>query len=335
MLGPRGYRQPVARRGGWRRLGTKRFRYVTASGEEVCDEEQLERIQALVIPPAWREVWISSNPRARVQATGVDAAGRKQYRYHASFRAAQDRAKYEQLLDFAKALPDLRATTTRHLRDAAHDRDWTCALAVGLVNKTWFRVGSDRHTRRSRTYGVTTLTKRHASVDGDEVEFCFRAKNRRLVRRTIRNAALARGVARLLDLPGGGRLFRYERDGELVALTADELNEYLAENMGDGFTAKDFRTWGGTLLAASELARRGASEDERESKRTIAAVMRSVGEELGNTAAVARESYVSPAVIDAYLDGRTLEDYRRATRRPPRLSRDERALVRLLRAAAR
>jgi DNA topoisomerase I len=330
-----GYRQPVARRGGWRRLGAKRFRYVTVSGEEVRDEEQLERIRALAIPPAWREVWISPNPRARIQATGVDAAGRKQYRYHASFRAAQDRAKFEQLLDFASALPDLRATTSRHLRHGEYERDWTCALAVGLVNKAWFRIGSDRHTRRSRTYGVTTLTKRHASVEGDEVQFCFRAKNRRLVRRTIRNATLAGGVARLLDLPGGGRLFRYERDGELVALTGNELNEYLAESMGDGFTAKDFRTWGGTLLAATQLARRGPSEDERESKRAIAAAMRSVGDELGNTAAVARESYVSPAVIDAYLDGRTLEDYHRASRRPARLSQDERALVRLLRAAAR
>ena len=325
----------MARRGGWRRLGTQRFRYATASGEAIRDEDQLERIRALAIPPAWREVWISPNPRARIQATGIDAAGRKQYRYHASFRAAQDRAKFERLLDFAKALPDLRATTSRHLRDGAHQWDWTCALAVGLVNKAWFRVGSDRHTRRSRTYGVTTLTKRHASVEGDVVEFCFRGKNRRLVRRTIRNPTLARGVARLLDLPGGGRLFRYERDGELVALTAAGLNEYLEENMGEGFTAKDFRTWGGTLVAASELARHGPAEDERGAKRTIAAVMRSVGEELGNTAAVARESYVSPAVLDAYLAGRTLDDYRRASCRPTRMSQDERALVRLLRAVAR
>ena len=308
---------------------------MTASGEEIRDEDQLEHIRALAIPPAWREVWISPNPRARIQATGIDAAGRKQYRYHASFRAAQDRAKFEQLLDFAKALPDLRATTSRHLRNGAGGRDWACALAIGLVNKAWFRVGSDRHAQRSRTYGVTTLTKRHASVEGDEVQFCFRAKNRRLVRHTIRNLNLARGVARLLDLPGGGRLFRYERDAELVALTGAELNAYLAENMGDGFTVKDFRTWGGTLLAASELARHGPAEDERTAKRTVATAMRSVGEELGNTAAVARESYVSPAVIDAYLDGRTLEDYHRSSRRPPRLSQDERALVRLLRAAAR
>ena len=328
-----GYALPVARRGGWRRLGTKRFRYVTASDEEIRNEEQLERIRALAIPPAWREVWISPNPSARIQATGIDSAGRKQYRYYASYRADQDRAKLERLLDFAQALPDLRATTSRHLRNGTHERDWTCALAVGLVNKAWFRVGSDRHTRLSRTYGVTTLTKRHASVEGNDVQFCFRAKNRRLVRRTIRNPTLARGVARLLDLPGGGRLFRYARDGELVALTGADLNAYLAENMGDGFTAKDFRTWGGTLLAASELARHGPAEDEPTAKRTIAAAMRAVGEELGNTATVARASYVSPAVIDAYLDGRTLDDYHRASRRPPRLSQDERALVRLLRAA--
>jgi DNA topoisomerase-1 len=324
----------VARRGGWRRRGRKRFRYVDASGAEIRDEEQLERIRALAIPPAWRDVWISPNPRARIQATGIDAAGRKQYRYHASFRAAQERAKFERLLDFAKALPALRTTTSRHLRGEAYERDWTCALAVGLVNKAWFRVGSDRHARSSRTYGVTTLTKRHVAVEGDEVQFCFRTKNRRLVRRTIRNATLAKGVERLLELPAGGRLFRYEHGGELVALTAAELNEYLGEHMGDGFTAKDFRTWGGTLLAASELARRGPSEDEREAKRTVAAAMRVVGDELGNTPAVARDSYVSPVVIEAYLAGRTLDDFRSANGRPPRrnLSVDERALVRLLRA---
>jgi DNA topoisomerase-1 len=310
---------------------------VTASGAEIRDEEQLERIAALVIPPAWRDVWISPNSRARIQATGIDAAGRKQYRYHASFRAAQERAKFERLLDFAMALPTLRKMTSRHLRGELLEREWTCALAVGLVNKAWFRVGSDRHARRARTYGVTTLTKRHVSVDGDVVEFCFRTKNRRPVRRTIRSSGLASGVQQLLELDGGSRLFRYERDGELVALTGDDLNEYLVEHMGDGFTAKDFRTWGGTLLAASELAQRGPAAGERDAKRALASVIRTVGDELGNPPAVARDSYVSPAVIDAYLEGRTLEDYRDANGRPPRrnLTADERALVRLLRAAAR
>ena len=310
---------------------------MNAAGTPVRDDEHLERIRALVIPPAWQDVWISPNPGARIQATGVDAAGRTQYRYHESFRAAQDRAKFERLLDFAKALPALRTTTSRHLRGEPYEHEWVCALAVGLVNKAWFRVGSDRHARRSRTYGITTLTKRHAVVDGDEVQFCFRAKNRKLVRRTIRSPTLARGVANLLELPGGARLFRYEREGELFALTGPQLNEYLGEHMGDGFTVKDFRTWGGTLLAASELARHGPVDGEREAKRALVAAMRAVGVELGNTATVARESYVSPLVVDAFLAGRTLENFRGSNDRGPRrnLTVDERALVSLLRSESR
>jgi DNA topoisomerase-1 len=330
-----GYLRLVAR-GGWRRRGRKRFRYLDAAGAEIRDEEALERIESLAIPPAWRDVWISPSPRARVQATGVDRAGRKQYLYHPSFRAARERAKFEQLLDFAKSLPALRATTARHLRGDDLERDWTCALAVSVVDRAWFRVGSPRHTRRSRTHGVTTLTKRHASVQGDEVQFCFRTKNRRLVRRSVRNRSIARGVSLLLDLPGGGRLFRYEREGDLVALSAATLNDYIAAHMGEAFTAKDFRTWGGTLLAASELARRGPADDERGAKRVIAAAMSAVGEELGNTPAVARSSYVSPLVLDAFLEGRTLDHFRPASGRGSgRLTADERALVRLLRATSR
>jgi DNA topoisomerase-1 len=322
----------VARRGGWRRLGRKRFRYVDAAGREIRDEERLERIAELVIPPAWREVWISPNPRARIQATGLDAAGRKQYRYHASFRAAQERAKFEQLLDFARALPALRSRMAAHMREGPYEHEWACALAVNLINKAWFRVGSDRHARRSRTYGITTLTKRHATVEGDEVTFCFRAKNRKLVRRTVRNKTLAGGVSDLLDLPNGSRLFRFEREGELVQLTAPLLNAYLAEHMGEDFTAKDFRTWGGTLLAAAELARRGPASDENEATSTLAAVMRVVGKELGNTPAIARDSYVSPLVVSAYRSGVTIEDFRTNGARPRRLSSDERALVALLKA---
>jgi DNA topoisomerase-1 len=310
---------------------------VNAAGAAIRDEEHLARIRALAIPPAWQEVWISPNPGARIQATGVDAAGRTQYRYHASYRAAQERAKFERLLDFARALPALRTTTTRHLRGEPYEHEWTCALAVGLVNKGWFRVGSDRYAQRSRTYGVTTLMKRHASVDGDEVQFRFRTKNRAFVRRTIRSAPLARGVADLLELPGGSRLFRYQRDGEVYALSSAQLNDYLGEHMGDGFTAKDFRTWGGTLLAATELARGGPAANESEAKRTLAAVMRAVGKELGNTPAVARSSYVSPVVVDAFLAGRTLADFRGSKNGAPRrnLTLDERALVSLLRAESR
>ena len=322
----------MARRGGWRRLGRRRFRYVDSHGVGIEDEDALERIRSLAIPPAWTDVWISPSPRARLQATGVDRAGRKQYRYHPSFRAAQERAKFERLVAFAAALPSLRASASRHLRLGPYEPDWAFAVAVGLISKTWFRVGSDRHARRSRTYGVTTLTRRHVSIEGDRIAFCFRAKNRKLVRRSLRDPVLARSVESLLELPGGGRLFRYEREGELVNLTSAGLNAYLAEHLGGDFTAKDFRPWGGTLLASLELERRAPPDDEADAKRVLASVMRRVGEELGNTAAVARASYVSPLVVDAYRHGVTLGDFRRErAARPYRLSADERALLRLLR----
>jgi len=257
-------------RGGWRRLGRRRFRYVDSGGRPVRDEEQLERIAALVIPPAWTDVWISPNPRARLQATGFDAAGRKQYRYHEAFRAARERAKYERLLAFAKHLPELRRTTSRHLRLDPFERDWTCAAATGVINKAWFRVGSERHARSSRTYGVTTLRKKHVSVSGDEIAFCFRAKNRKLVRRKIVSRPLARALEALLELPDGSRLFRFERGDQLATLTSPLLNDYLGAHLGDGFTAKDFRTWGGTLLAATELTRHGPPESATSAKRTLA-----------------------------------------------------------------
>lgn len=324
----------MARRGGWRRVGRRRFRYLDHRGREIVDEDALERIRGLAIPPAWREVWISPNARARLQATGVDSAGRTQYRYHPSFRAAQERRKFERLLELASSLPALRAESARHLRGAPLEREWTCAVATGLIGKTWFRVGSDRHARRSRTYGVTTLRKRHVTVQDDVIVFVFRGKNRALVRRSLRSRPLARAMRHLLDLPNGSRVFRYAREGELVALTSDGLNAYLAEHLGNGFTAKDFRTWGGTLRAALELERRGPATSEPEARRALAAAMRAVAAELGNTPAVARDSYVSPAVIDAYRDGVTLAAFRSERRATPRgLNADERALLRLLRAA--
>jgi DNA topoisomerase I len=321
----------MARRG-WRRLGRKRFRYVDVRGNEIGDEEQLERIRSLAIPPAWNDVWISPNARARVQATGIDAAGRKQYLYHPAYRAAQEREKFERLLEFARRLPRLRARTGRHLRGDPYEQEWTSAVAVGLINKSWFRVGSERHARSSRTYGVTTLRKRHVSVSGDAIAFCFRAKNRKLVRRSVTDATLAGCVELLLDLPNGSRLLRFQRDAELAALTSPLLNDYLADNLGESFTAKDFRTWGGTLLAASALEKHGPPAGEAEAKRTLAAVMRHVGDELGNTAAVARDSYVSPLVVGHYLAGRTLADFRSPNGSLPRhLTKAEGALVGLLR----
>ena len=325
----------MARRGGWRRLGRRRFRYVDSRGRPIEDEASLERIRALAIPPAWTDVWISPSPGAGLQATGVDTAGRTQYLYSERRRAARERAKFDRLLHFAQRLPTLRARAEGDLRRGPYEPEWACAIAIGVVNKAWFRVGGDRYARTSRTYGVTTLTKRHVDVEGDEIRFVFRAKNRALVRRTLRSAPLARELEHLVGLEGS-RLFRFERDGELVALTARGLNDYIADRLGNGFTAKDFRTWGGTLTAARELARHGPAEDEHLAKRRLAQVMRKVAGELGNTPAVARASYVSPVVVDEYLAGRTLEDFRGGrTAGPARMSVDERALLRLLRAASR
>jgi DNA topoisomerase-1 len=301
----------MARRGGWSRTGSRgRLRYVDSRGDRITDRDQLERIEALRIPPAWRDVWISPRPGAKLQATGIDAAGRRQYLYHEEFREAQERAKYEKLIRFGERLPELREAMAAHLEHGRLDPDRVSAVAVRLVNLAWFRVGSDRAARHSRTFGVTTLRKRHVSVRGQRLTFCFRGKGRAQIRRTLVDEELADEVRYLLGVNGGSRVFRYRLNGDLRNLTADRLNDYIGVHLGDDFTAKDFRTWGGTLLAAIELAERGPAETESAQKRVIAAVMRSVGEQLGNTPAVCRASYVSPAVVEQYLEGRTLEDFR-------------------------
>jgi DNA topoisomerase-1 len=301
----------MPRKGGWRREGTRgRFRYLDGRGNRITDEDKLERIKSLVIPPAWKDVWISPRVTAKLQATGVDAAGRRQYIYHPVFRARQEQAKYDRLIRFAERLPDLRAAMSEHIERDSLDRERVSAIATRLVNRAWFRVGSERYAKESRTYGITTLRKRHVQVRGRRVAFHFRGKHRAVVRPQLVDAELAEAVNELLELPGGTRLFRYESDGGLCNLTGAKLNEYIRAYLGDEFTAKDFRTWGGTLIAAIVFAEHGPAETDSEAKRVVAAVMRRVGRELGNTPAVARGSYVSPAVVDQYLDGRTIEDFR-------------------------
>ncbi len=327
----------MPRRGGWRRRGRKgAFRYEDAAGGRILDEARLARIEGLVIPPAWTDVWISPSASAALQATGVDAAGRRQYLYHASYRAAQEQAKYDRLVRFGELLPDLRKTAARHVRREPLTPEWTLAHAVTLINRAWFRVGSEQYARTSRTYGVTTLLKRHASVQGRTLRFTFRAKHRTLVRTTLVDPDLAVGVAELLALPGGSRLFRFHDDGAYRNLTGQLLNDYLAEHLGGGFTAKDFRTWGGSLTAAVALAEHGPPSSETEAKRAIAAAMRRVGEQLGNTPAVARASYVSPAVLEQFRAGRTLEHFRPRGERAlsagtGRLDLEEESLLTLLR----
>jgi DNA topoisomerase I len=300
----------MARGMGWRRVGSKkRFRYLDADGREITDEQKLERIRSLAIPPAWKDVWISPSARAKLQATGVDAAGRKQYLYHPDYRARQEQAKYDKLVRFAERLPDLRAAMAAHMDQDGLTYERVCAIAVRLINLGWFRVGTDRYAKTSRTFGITTLRKSHVSVRGSRISFRYRGKHSILIRSAIVDAELAGAMRDLIALPGS-RLFQYEVEGKRCNLDCRKLNEYIAVHLGEEFTAKDFRTWGGTLLAAIDFASQEPPESPAQAKRRVAAVMRRVGEKLGNTPAVARSSYVSPAVIEQYLDGRTIDDFR-------------------------
>jgi DNA topoisomerase I len=328
----------MSRKGGWRREGSRgRFRYYDARGNRITDAEKLARIESLVIPPAWRDVWISPRPTAKLQATGVDKAGRRQYLYHADFRAQQEEAKYEKLVRFAERLPDLRLAMAEHMSHEELDRDRVCAIALRLINRAWFRVGTDRYAKESKTFGITTLMKRHVQVRGTRVAFRFRTKHKVVVRTVLVDAEIAAAMNELLELPGRARLLRYfNGGGDVVPLTGRRLNDYVHDYLGEEFTAKDFRTWGGTLTAAIAFAERGPVETAAEERRAVAAVMRRVGEELGNTPAVARSSYVSPAVVDQYLDGRTIADFRPrhlrvVSARQVGLEPEEQALLSLLR----
>ncbi len=295
---------------GWRRLGSKgRFRYVDADGTRITDEAALERIRALAIPPAWTDVWIAARPRSKIQATGYDAAGRKQYRYHPDFRARREQEKYDKLIRFAERLPHLREAMSQHMELDGLPQEKVAAVAVRLVNLGWFRVGSDRYAKTSRTFGITTLRKSHVAVRGSRIAFSYRGKHGIMVRSAIVDAELAQAVRDLLALPGR-RLFQFEVEDGLCNLDQRRLNAYIAAHLGPEFTAKDFRTWGGTLVAAIALAQTGEPRSPTDAKRKVAAVMRQVAAKLGNTPAVARSSYVSPAVVEQYLEGRTIEDFR-------------------------
>ncbi|HVD49825.1 MAG TPA: hypothetical protein VNB50_07375 [Gaiellaceae bacterium] len=327
----------MARRGGWKRLGSRRrFRYEDSRGRPITDKAALERIDSLRVPPAWKDVWISPRAGAKLQATGVDSAGRRQYLYHPEFRARQEQAKFDRLVLFAERLPALREAMAEHMQQEPLSFEWTAAVAVRLINQGWFRVGDERYAKQFKTFGITTLRKGHVRVRGSRVSFRFRAKHRVLCRTVLVDAELAEAIKELLATPAGSRLFRYRHNGELVNLGARRLNEYIREYLGEEFTAKDFRTWGGTLLAAVALAEREPAETATEQKRAVATVMRAVGERLGNTPAVARASYVSPAVVEQYLDGRTIDDFRpRHLRvvgaRDLNLDPEEQALLSLLR----
>jgi len=316
---------------GIRRLGSvKRVRYVMPNGKRVHAAE-LKRIKALVIPPAWTDVWICTDPHGHLQATGRDARGRKQYRYHTRWREVRDEVKYGRLVAFAQALPRIRRRTEVDLRKNHLPREKVLAAAVQLLEKTLIRVGNEEYARDNGSVGLTTMRDRHAIIKGTTVRFEFRGKSGVEHSVDLQDARLARIVKALRDLPGY-ELFRYvDEDGRRQTIDSADVNDYLREVSGQDFTAKDFRTWAGTVLAAKALAEISSFASPTEAKRNIVKAIESVAKRLGNTKAVCRKCYIHPAILDAYMDGATIETLKanaaRMTRSRGALSSEEAAVV--------
>ncbi|HKH94676.1 MAG TPA: hypothetical protein VKA54_22910 [Gemmatimonadaceae bacterium] len=315
------------------REGSKsRSRYTRSDGRPVRDARTLERIRMLAIPPGWTDVHIAVSPRASVQAWGLDAKSRKQYRYHARAVERGQLRKYYRVRELAKDLPELRRRIRRHAAERVPSRRAAAAAVVQLVSESFFRIGSERYAEENRTFGIATLLKRHVDIVEGHAVFTYVGKRSIRQRQVVANKSLARLVARHLRTPGA-RLFRYQEDGRWRNLTAREVNAYLHDTLGVPFSAKDFRTWGGTLRAATVLAELGPARTETEAKRNVATAMRLVAAELGNTPAICRKSYVHPIVLARYLDeGETirLPDRYRSTAADYAHSPEERALIRFL-----
>jgi len=323
-----------------RRRAGRGFGYRTADGETIRDHAVLGRIRRLAIPPAWTDVWICADPAGHLQATGRDARGRKQYRYHARWRSGRDDAKFERLIDFARVLPRIRKRCDADLARRGLDREKVLAAVVRLLELTLIRVGNDEYARLNRSFGLTTLERRHARVEGTSIRFRFRGKSGQRHEVGIRDRRLAAIVRRCQDLPGQD-LFQYvDDDGATHDVVSDDVNDYLREISGADVTAKDFRTWAGTVLAYRALRALAPGEDERAARHNVVEAVRLTAGRLGNTPAVARNSYVHPAILEAYLDGKirgALLEAAEEQRRPPSAPdrEEEREVVRLLRARLR
>ncbi|MFL5679730.1 MAG: DNA topoisomerase IB [Chloroflexota bacterium] len=282
----------------------KGFTYIDAEGRTVTDAATLDRIRALAIPPAWTDVWICRWPNGHIQATGRDARGRKQHRYHARWREARDESKFGRMVEFGEALPAIRERTDADLAKPGLPREKVLATVVRLLELTLIRVGNDEYARLNRSFGLTTLRDRHVRIDGSRVRFRFRGKSGLQHEVGIADRRLARVVKRCQELPGQ-ELFQYvDDDGTVRDVASDDVNEYLREISGGDFTAKDFRTWAGTVLAYRALRALEPASSATDAKRKVVAAMRETAGRLGNTPAVARQSYVHPAVVEAYMDGK-------------------------------
>jgi DNA topoisomerase-1 len=290
-----------------RRGRGKSFLYLAPDGRRVTDSETLARIRRLAIPPAWTDVWIATRDDAHLQATGRDARGRKQYRYHPDWRAHRDDTKYTRMIAFAEALPRIRHQTSRDLESSGLTRTKVVAAIVQLLEKTLIRVGNEEYARANGSFGLTTMRDQHVEVTGKAVHFEFKGKSGKKHSVTLEDPRLARVVRRCQDLPGQV-LFQYvDDDGERQTVDSADINQYLRDASGADFTAKDFRTWAGTVLAAIALREFRTITSKAEGKRNVVQAIERVAARLGNTTAVCRKCYVHPAVLAAYLDGSLVE----------------------------
>ncbi len=293
-----------------RKRAGKHFSYTGLDGRPIRDPEELKRIRSLAIPPAWTDVWISAVPRGHIQATGRDAKGRKQYRYHPRWREVRDQTKYHRMIAFGRALPVIRKQVNHDLSLPGLPRDKVLASIVRLLEATLIRVGNEEYVRENKSYGLTTMRNRHVDIEGSKLLFHFRGKSGVNHEVDVRDRRVARIVQRCQELPGHN-LFQYlDQDGNRQTVDSDDVNAYLQTITGEEFTAKDFRTWSGTVLAAEALQAFEAFDSETQAKKNIVQAIESVAKKLGNTPAVCRKCYIHPEVIEAYMSGQTVHTVR-------------------------
>ena len=317
-----------------RKRSGKGFSYLAPDGGAVREAQTIRRIRSLAIPPAWTDVWICPHPAGHLQASGRDARGRKQYRYHSRWRAVRDAVKYDRMLDFARALPRIRERTDRDLELDGLPRRKVLATVVRLLEETRIRVGNDEYRKENGSFGLTTLRNRHVNVHGSSIRFNFRGKGGKSHLVKVSDRRLVRVVKKCQDLPGQELFQHIDEDGQPKAIESDDVNQYLREIAGDDFTAKDFRTWSGTILAARFFRECESKGETAESKKAVVRTIAQVAEQLGNTPAVCKQCYIHPAVIAAYLAGSLKPLEEREEQDPYRLTTEERCLLRLLGSAA-
>jgi DNA topoisomerase-1 len=286
-----------------RKRAGKRFNYVDAKGRRISDKTTLARVRSLVIPPAWEDVWICAQANGHIQAVGRDVRGRKQYRYHPKWGQVRDESKYDRMMAFAKALPGIRRRVNRELKLPGLAREKVLAAMVRLLETTSIRVGNDEYAKQNKSYGLTTLRNRHVSVRGSKIHFEFRGKSGVEHEIDLEDPRLAKIIRRCQELPEQ-ELFEYvDHAGDRHSISSTDVNAYLREISGNDFTAKDFRTWTGTLLAAMALQEFEGFDSETQAKKNVVAAIEQVAKKLGNTKAVCRKCYIHPAILDSYLDG--------------------------------